>query len=167
MSKRNCKKQSEQTQTPPPTPPATSTERPPWQFQPGQSGNPNGRPRGAVSQVLRMAREAAVNVGLPRIIDAANGGDLFACRTLVQLGLPKLRPISEPEAVPLEGETLTAKASALIDLVASGEVSSQVGNEVVGILATAARIDEVEQLRAQVEKLQEAIENMENERKTY
>lgn len=136
----------------------------PWQFQPGQSGNPNGRPPGAVNQLLRMARDAALNVGLPKIIDAAKDGDLSACRTLLQLGLPKLRPVSEPEAFPLEGETLTARATALIDLVSSGEMSSQVGSEVVGILATAARIEEVEQLRTEVDRLRDILEQREGEK---
>lgn len=100
-----------------------------------------------------MAREAAMNVGLPKLIEAAEAGDLFAARSLVQLGLPKPKPASEPEPFTLVGDTLTDKAASMIELVSTGVVTSATGGEVVAMLATAAKIEEVEQLREQVERL--------------
>ena len=112
-----------------------------------------------------MARDAAETIALPMIIEAARNGDMFAARILVQLGLPKQRPVAVAEAFPLQGETLTDKAASLIELVATGEVSSQTGGEVVGMLATAAKIEEVEQLRDQVERLKALLDERKEKKK--
>ena len=126
-----------------------------------------GRPSGASCRALRMARDAAEKVALPRLIDAAEGGDMDAIRTLLSFGLPRQRPVSVPEPVALpDNASLTEQAQALIRLVAAGEVSAAAANEIAGILSVAARVDEMTELREQVADLKRVLDSRkEGERK--
>lgn len=65
-------------------------------FLKGTSGNPAGRQPGATCRALRLARDAAEEVALPALIEAARSGDLDACKTLIAYGLPRQRPVSIP-----------------------------------------------------------------------
>ena len=128
------------------------------QFMPGQSGNPSGRPTGATCHALRLAREAAEQVALPLLIEAAKGGDMDACKTLLAYGLPRQKPVSIPAPVPIEGETLAERMKTLLALVAAGEVASDVAGDVAGVIATAARVEETEELRSEVAGLKRVLE---------
>lgn len=94
-------------------------------FLKGASGNPAGRQPGATCRALRLARDAAEEVALPALIEAARSGDLDACKALIAYGLPRQRPVSLPEPIdlPEEGD-LSEQMNALLRLVARGEVST-------------------------------------------
>lgn len=70
-------------------------------FQPGQSGNPAGRPKGSVNKQLAMLREAVEQV-LPLVVQRALDGDVEAQKLILERGLPKFRQIefSHGEGVP-------------------------------------------------------------------
>ncbi len=128
-------------------------------FVAGSIGNPKGRPVGQTCRVLRMARQAAEEVALPALIEAAKTGDLDACRVLVGYGLPRQRPVTIPEPVALpETGNLSEQIQALLRLVSAGEVSPAAANEIAGIIATAAKVDEVTELREQVEALKRVLD---------
>lgn len=134
-------------------------------FLKGTSGNPAGRQQGATCRALRLARDAAEEVALPALIEAARGGDLDACKTLIAYGLPRQRPVSIPEPVDLPEEGgLSEQMTALLRLVARGEVSTTAAGEVAALISTAAKVNEVTELRAQVENLKRVM-GMRKERK--
>lgn len=135
-------------------------------FLKGRSGNPAGRSQGATCNALRMAREAAETVALPVLIEAAKAGDLDACKTLIAYGLPRQRPVTVPEPIslPVEG-SLADQARALVALVARGEVSTATAGEVADVLQKAAKVDEVTQLREQVEALRRLLDNREEQKR--
>ena len=62
-------------------------------FLPGQSGNPNGRPKG--TGTIAKLREA-IQEEIPEIIDtlvsAAKSGDVSAAKILIDKVIPTLRP---------------------------------------------------------------------------
>ncbi len=106
-----------------------------------------------------MARQAAEEVAIPKLLEAAKEGDLDACRVLVAYGLPRQRPVTIPEPVSLpDAGNLSEKIQALLRLVSTGEVSPAAANEIAGIITTAAKVDEVTQLREQVEALKRVLD---------
>ena len=126
-------------------------------FQKGQSGNPGGRPPGSVNKNLRMLRDAAEAI-LPDLIDRAKSGDLEAQKLILDRGIPRLRAVSMPEALPqLEG-TLTDQARALVALIAAGDLSTTVAAEIAGIITASARVEEVDQLRDELKALRALLE---------
>lgn len=129
-------------------------------FANGYRGGP-GRPAGSVNTLLRQCRDAAENIALPQIIERAQNGDQFACRTLLQLGLPKMRPVAVAEPFLLPGDNPLEKARALVDAVASGAVSTQTATELAGILATCAKIEEMTTIAAKVDELLERLGKVE------
>ena len=115
---------------------------------------------------MRLARDAAEEVALPALIEAARGGDLEACKALIAYGLPRQRPVSIPEPVDLpEIGDLSEQMTALLRLMARGEVSTTTAGEVAAIIATAAKVDEVTQLREQVEALKRLLDNREERKR--
>ena len=135
-------------------------------FLKGTSGNPAGRQPGATCRALRLARDAAEEVALPALIEAARSGDLDACKALIAYGLPRQRPVSIPEPVDLPEEGgLSGQMAALLRLVARGEVSATAAGEVAALISTAAKVDEVTELREQVESLKRLLHSREVRKK--
>ena len=63
---------------------AAATSRPPWQFKPGQSGNPAGRPKGSKNKVKAAAAAMLADESgeLTRLaIEAVHSGDKTMLRT--------------------------------------------------------------------------------------
>ena len=126
-------------------------------FKKGASGNPAGRPRGSVNKNLRMLRDAAEAI-LPDLIDRAKSGDMEAQKLILDRGIPRLRAVSMPEALPLPGGTLTNQAKALVALIAQGNLSTTVAAEIAGIITASARVEEVDQLRDELKALRALLE---------
>jgi len=63
-------------------------------FQPGQSGNPNGRPKGIVDKraKLREKLETHADEILDILIARAKGGDSGALKLCIERLLPRVRP---------------------------------------------------------------------------
>mgnify|MGYP003594001449 CR=1 FL=1 len=126
-------------------------------FKKGESGNPAGRPRGSVNKNLQVLRDAAEAI-LPDLIERAKSGDLEAQKLILDRGIPRLRAVSMPEALPLPGGTLTNQAKALVALIAQGNLSTTVAAEIAGIITASARVEEVDQLRDELKALRALLE---------
>ena len=126
-------------------------------FKKGESGNPAGRPRGSVNKNLQVLRDAAEAI-LPDLIERAKSGDLEAQKLILDRGIPRLRAVSMPEALPLPGGTLTNQAKALVALIAQGNLSTTVAAEIAGIITASARVEEVDQLRDELKTLRALLE---------
>jgi len=117
-------------------------------FQQGQSGNPSGRPRGALNRATVLAQEllsARVEHIAGKLIELAEGGDMRAIRVCMDRLAPvvKHQPIAV-ELPPIEKPADSVEAAASIAAaVAAGELTATEAAELakvvdlyVGALAT-------------------------------
>lgn len=128
-------------------------------FRPGQSGNPAGRPRGIrnTSSALREAIQTELPSIIQSLLEKAKGGDIQAATLLLSRALPPLRP--EPRHMPVNvvGDTLADKAEAIGAAALSGDIASNTAHELMGILATQAKVLEISELLARIENIEKTL----------
>jgi hypothetical protein len=124
-------------------------------WRPGQSGNPRGRPKGAgkVGELRAVIAEALPDI-LAGLIERARGGDTAAAKLLLERALPAVRPVELPEAVPLQGETLTEQGRAVLHLLAEGELGPGQAAALLSAIGQLARVTELDELARRVESLE-------------
>ena len=131
-------------------------KRPPNQWQPGQTGNPKGRPPGQ-SEITRL--RAALTGDVPDILAglvmAAKGGDVQAARLILERILPPIKAIEQAVELQLpDGGTLTAKAAAVLSAAAAGDLAPAQAAQLIAALGTLAKISEVDELAARITALE-------------
>src|SRR5438309_422222 len=107
--------------------PTVETGRKTGQFEPGRSGNPNGRPRGsrnAVTVAVENLLEGEAEALTRKAVQMALGGDVVALRLCLERICPPKK--GSPVAFPLRPiYTARDAADALADVaaaVATGEI---------------------------------------------
>ena len=111
------------------------------QFQKGQSGNPAGRPRGALNRATVLAQDllaARVESIAGKLIELAEGGDMRAIRVCMERLMPviKHQPIAV-ELPPIENAVDSVKAAASIAAaVAAGELTATEAAELAKVIDT-------------------------------
>lgn len=128
----------------------------PW--KPGQSGNPNGRPRGTKNPSTKLRELIDVEPILRKLQAAAQEGDVQAARTLLERALPVYRTTAAPVELPELGaaETLTDKARVILAAVARGDVAPDIGTSLVAAVGSLAKVAEIDELTTRVKALEEA-----------
>jgi Family of unknown function (DUF5681) len=128
-------------------------------FAPGQSCNPNGRPKGSRNRVTR-AVEALID-GQPEALGAkalekALAGDPTMLRALLGTLLPTRRERTvEFELPKIESAADAVKASsAVISACAAGELPPREASEIMGLISTHVRTIEVAELEARIAALE-------------
>ena len=126
-------------------------------FQPGCSGNPGGRPRGAFSKRTNPLRGLLNTEGRPvlkAVIAAAKGGDMSAARIVIDRILPRERLIKI--ALPKVRSALDALAALgiILDSVSSGEVSANEAASLATLAKTYVEISNATELAARLEALE-------------
>lgn len=107
-------------------------------FQPGQSGNPAGRPKGSVNKNLSMLRDAVEKV-LPLVVDRALAGDAEAQKLILERGLPKLKPVDTPDNFTIPEGSTHEQAQAIIMQAAGGELTVAKARELITELLPALK----------------------------
>ena len=125
-------------------------------FQPGQSGNPAGRPKGIIDKrwALRKRLEDASETLLDEAIRRAIGGDSGLMRALLGRLIPPAKPESATVEFDLPETRLSEQAEAILRAISTGAMSPTVGSDLLQSLAQAARIKETDELEARVRKLE-------------
>jgi len=109
------------------------------QFQKGQSGNPSGRPRGALNRATVLAQEllsARVESIAGKLIELAEGGDMRAIRVCMDRLMPAIKhqPIAV-ELPPIEKPADSVEAAASIAAaVAAGELTATEAAELAKVV---------------------------------
>jgi len=124
-------------------------------WRPGQSGNPRGRPKGS-GEIgrLRAAIGQAVPGILAGLIEKARAGDVQAARLLLERALPAVKAVELPEAVPLEGGTLTQQGQSVLRLLAEGKLGPGQAAALLGAIGQLARVVEIDELEQRVAALE-------------
>ena len=132
-------------------------KRPPNQWQPGQTGNPKGRPPGQ-SEITRLRASLAGDVPdiLAGLVMAAKAGDVQAARLILERILPPVKAIEQAVELQLPADgTLTAKASAVLSAAAAGDLAPGQAAQLIAALGTLAKIHEVDELAARITALED------------
>jgi len=121
----------------------------------GESGNPRGRPPGT-GEIGRL--RDAIRGALPGILDALIGkartGDPQAAKLLLERTLPAVKAVELPEAVPLEGSTLTDQGRAVLRLLSAGELGPERAAALLSAIGQLARVAEIDELTRRIEALE-------------
>lgn len=107
-------------------------------FLPGVSGNAAGRPAGASSRLLSMARAAAEEI-FPLVAEQARAGDMDAARLVLSFGVPRAKPLNPPLdcladlPLPERPKDLGRTAAFLLEQVAAGKLSTADAESVLSL----------------------------------
>ena len=131
---------------------------PPAAWRKGQSGNPAGRPKGIPNPQARLRSMIDVAALIARLAESAAKGNTRAAELLLDRALPPLRSVAEPVALPgvAEAPNLTARADRIVELVAAGQISADIGTSLLSALGQFARIAELDELTRRIEQLEQS-----------
>ena len=133
-----------------------SKNKQPGRWKAGISGNPAGRTPGSGQlQKLRDAIAKDVPEILASLVDAAKGGNINAARLVLERVLPPLKAIELAVALQLPEGTLTAKAGALLDAAALGELTPAQAAQLIAAVGTIGKITIFGELNARLTFLEQ------------
>ncbi|MDY0191785.1 MAG: DUF5681 domain-containing protein [Desulfuromonas sp.] len=125
-------------------------------FKAGQSGNPAGRPKGALGKATRW-REALEPHGddlFKVAVDHALDGDMQALKLCLERISPPVKPTSDPVLFDLSGDTLSAKAESVLQAIADGVIDVENGRKLIGAISDLGKIIEVDSILERLEALE-------------
>jgi hypothetical protein len=123
-------------------------------FKKGESGNINGRPPGKTPGAkLRKAIEEQADSILQAVIDAAIGGDMQACKILLDRITPTLKPQTLPVSLPVS-VSLSEQGGEVLKAVMAGQIPPDIGSQLITALAAQAKIIEVDELTKRIAALE-------------
>lgn len=131
-------------------------------FQPGQSGNPNGRKAGARSKTLlafdAIGKDDAEAI-IKAMVDKAKGGDATAARTILDRIWPARRGARLSFDLPEvnTADDLPLAIGAVTRQVATGEISPDEGAAVVSLIEAHRKAIETSELAARLTVLEERL----------
>ncbi len=129
-------------------------------FEPGHSGNSAGRPRGSRDRrtELRGLLQPHAEALIEKAVNLALDGDTTALKLCLDRIIPSLKPQPEPVQVDLPGGTLTEQAAAIFKAVAAGEITTDEGAALIGILHDQARIQDADENHTNIKKIKARLE---------
>ncbi|WP_234035465.1 DUF5681 domain-containing protein [Aeromonas caviae] len=129
----------------------------PGRFKAGQSGNPAGRPKGALSPAMKLIKQASPAV-LQQVIAQAIDGDMQAAALVLARGVPTLKATQEPveliTAAEFEQMTTPERAEAILAAAVSGRIAPDVAQQLITSLTAVAGVTEWAELAQRVEELE-------------
>jgi hypothetical protein len=128
-------------------------------FKPGQSGNRNGRPKGARNRVTRAVEALIQGQGEAlgaKAVELALNGDASMLRALLNTLVPTRRDRTvefELPKIKTASDALTA-SSAVLAACAASELTPSEASEIMGLISTHVKIIEVAELEERVAALE-------------
>ena len=131
-------------------------------FEPGQSGNPNGRPKGARNHATVLAEallDGEADAITRKLIDKAKDGDSGALRLCLERLLPPRRGRAVVFELPPKIETAADAihaSSLVLTACAAGDLSPGEASEIMKLISSHAHLIEVSEIEARLSALEKA-----------
>ena len=128
-------------------------------FVKGQSGNPKGKPKGVrhtATQISYALMEGNLEEVLATVIERAKGGDMAACKMVLDKVLPNTKDRSIALEMPLINDIKdvgNAQAE-ILQAVANGSITPNEGERVASIIEARRRAIETIDLEARISQLE-------------
>lgn len=123
-------------------------------FKPGQTGNPNGRPKDKTPATL--LRKSIIN-DMPAIIltliEQAKNGDTAAAKILLDRCCPALKPQAMPINLPVNG-SLAEQGGEVIRATLSGQIAPDIGSQLITALSNQGKLIELQELTERIAALE-------------
>lgn len=133
----------------------------PWRFQAGQSGNPNGKPKGTrhkATQAVMTLLEGETEALTRKAVEMALEGDIAALKLCLDRLAPPLKSITPNISLDIPPpKSLSDTARAFITATANGQIAPDIAAQMVSAIASVARVEEMEQVKQRLEALERAI----------
>ena len=132
--------------------------KPPKGWQPGQSGNPKGRPIGSRNKKNVIAEEFEKDGSeVARVVmNAALEGDMQAANMVLQRLSPPLRARAEKVTFELTPDApLTTQAQQIMTAVAEGSIDPETGQLLINCITAFAGLKQVDELEQRLIALEE------------
>jgi len=128
-------------------------------FKPGQSGNPKGKPKGALNLATRAAQElldGEAQALTQKAVELAKGGNVVALRLCLERTVPTRRERSISIELPqVDGAADILKVmSTILGAVGAGEITPSEGRELAAILENYRKGIEMAEIWARLEALE-------------
>ena len=125
-------------------------------YQPGQSGNPRGRPtpEKKSAAIRKMILNSAPEfVGM--MIASAKAGDVNAGRALLVCACPALKPIELPVTLPMDADAgIADQGRSVISALAQGLIAPGQAAVILQALAGIAKLIELEEFERRLRSLE-------------
>lgn len=123
-------------------------------FKPGQSGNPNGRPKDKTPATL--IRKSIAD-DLPDIIKAliakTKEGDVPAAKVLLDRVCPALKPQALPLSIVVNGG-LVEQGGEVIRATLAGEIPPDIGSQLITALSNQGKLIDLEELADRLKRIE-------------
>lgn len=126
------------------------------QFAKGKSGNPAGRPKGALGKATKWREALSVHGDdlFKVAVEHALNGDMQALKLCLERISPPVKPTSDPVEFALRGKTLSDKAESVLQAIADGVIDVDSGRKLIGAISDLGKIIEVDSILERLEALE-------------
>lgn len=135
---------------------------PDGRWKAGTSGNPQGKPRGALRHTTRTVNglfgDAAGDVA-KAIIEAATGGDIAACRIVIDRLVPPAKdaPVEFDMPALATADDIVEAGAGVLSAVGQGELTPDQGERLMGLLDRQRKAIETSALEARLAAIEARI----------
>ena len=138
---------------------AKTTKKQRQGFQPGQSGNPHGRPRGSRNKAtlaIEALMEGEAEAITRKAVEKAKEGDMAAIRLCMERLCPprKDSPVSFQLPEISEASDVMGAMAAILESVANGDITPEEGKSIAGLIEGYRRAVETVDLEARLTALE-------------
>lgn len=130
-------------------------------FKPGQSGNPDGRPKGSKDKrtELRELLKPHADDLVKKAVDMALAGDTTALRICIDRIIPSIKARDMPISIPELTGSLTEKGEKVLLAMGQGEITPNDATQMLQTISAQARILEIDELEKRVYELEKKNES--------